>query len=119
RVEIAHVIGVDVRGDLPRVEDDIPLVPLGLDGEHLELAAGLQVGLVVRHKAVEEAVRLPSAVLGRAADVLDDPQVTVPIRLDSLVAPGAENAGAVLALGGEAGRRLPHAATGAAFRREE
>src|SRR5947209_3278568 len=50
------------------------------DREHLELAAGLQVGLVVRHEAIDEAVRLPRVTEAGgdgaipAANVLDDPE---------------------------------------------
>src|SRR5262249_36425871 len=79
------------------------------DREHLELASGLEIAPVVRHEAIDEAVRLAGAIDGCTADVLDDPEVSVGVRLNALVAAATKDAGEFLGFGRKANGRLPDA----------
>src|SRR5262249_58716489 len=112
----------DVGVGLAGVKDDRLPVAQRLDLQRLHLPAFRQVGLVLRQETVEKAVGLLCVSIDGsrgAADVLDDPEISVRVVLDPLEAAAAEDAGHVVYDGREVKRGRPDAAVVEVLRREE
>ncbi len=110
---LAEGVAVGVRG-VDRLERDRLT---GTRRDHLQglqLATLGEVAGVHWHEAVDEAVRElgERARNRRATDVLDDPQVTGGVVLDSLVAAATQAGGDVLDLRADVRRGLPDTAVG-------